>query len=244
MDSRVGREESDTDMGEAKQVKLYGFWLSPYCTLVHLALKLKGVAYEYVEEDLTNKSATLLQLNPVHQKVPVLVVDGKPVAESRVILEYIDETWAEPSFLPSDPYSRARVRFWVDFFYQRMVPPSYAIIRSQGEELEKATKEFIEVLRILEKGIMEDLPRKKGPFIHGSSPGLLDIIVGAGNPGTKAIEEVADVKLFNEEMTPQLYSYVHAFLSLDLVKNTVVPYDQVLEAIKERRMMALSSSKE
>lgn len=123
-----------------------------------------------------------------------------------------------------------------------MVPPSYAIIRSQGEELEKATKEFIEVLRTLEKGIMEDFPRKKGPFIHGSSPGLLDIIVGAGNPGTKAIEEVADVKLFNEEMTPQLYSYVHAFLSLDLVKNTVVPYDKVLEAIKERRMMALSSS--
>ena len=120
MDSRVGREESDTDLGEAKQVTLYGFWLSPYCTLVHLALKLKGVAYEYVEEDLTNKSATLLQLNPVHQKVPVLVVDGKPVAESRVILEYIDETWAEPSFLPSDPYSRARVRFWVDFFYQRV----------------------------------------------------------------------------------------------------------------------------
>ncbi|CAL9079101.1 unnamed protein product [Musa textilis] len=230
-------------MGEAKQVTLYGFWLSPYCALVHLALKLKGVAYEYVEEDLANKSATILQLNPVHQKVPVLVVDGKPVAESRVILEYIDETWAEPSFLPSDPYSRARVRFWVDFFYQRMVPPSYAIIRSQGEELEKATKEFIEVLRILENGIMEDFPRK-GPFIHGSSPGLLDIIVGTGNAGTKAIEEVADVKLFNEEMTPQLYSYVHAFLSLDLVKNTVVPYDKVFEAIEERRMMALSSSKE
>lgn len=69
-------------------------------------------------EDLGNKSAMLLQYNPVHKKLPALVHDGKPLAESLVILEYIDETWKQdPSLLPHDPYEKAnailvRIRWW------------------------------------------------------------------------------------------------------------------------------------
>lgn len=101
-------------------VKLHGFWASPYVKRVELALKVKGIPYEYVEEELCNKSDLLLQYNPVYKKVPVLVHNGKPTAESLVILEYIDETWKNHNskLLPEDPYLRATFRFWGNYIHQ------------------------------------------------------------------------------------------------------------------------------
>ena len=102
-------------------MKLLDFWPSMFGMRVKIALAEKGVAYEYVEQDLRNKSPLLLQMNPIHKQIPVLIHNGKPICKSSIIVEYIDEFWKDKaSLLPSDPYERAQARFWVDFIDKKV----------------------------------------------------------------------------------------------------------------------------
>ncbi|KAJ9187493.1 hypothetical protein P3X46_002944 [Hevea brasiliensis] len=216
---------------QQSEVVLYGTWASAYCTRVRLALKLKGITYEYVEEDLTNKSESLLHYNPVHKKVPVLVHKGKPVAESLVILEYIDDCWNNsPKLLPEDPYQRAKVRFWANFYDQKIFPSSHAVALSKGKEQVNAIKEFDELLGAFEKGIEKDFSIKF-PF-NGETLGFLDIVVGTHACNYRAFEEAVTV-LFDPKKHPAFLWWVAKLKDSPLIKETLPPHDKLVAKIKE-----------
>ncbi|GKE64693.1 probable glutathione S-transferase, partial [Tanacetum coccineum] len=99
----------------SNEVKLYALGGSPFVCRVKIALSMKGIKYENIEENMRNKSEDLLKYNPVHKKVPVLVHNGNPISESLVIIEYLDDVWKGVPILPQDPYEKAVARFWAKF---------------------------------------------------------------------------------------------------------------------------------
>jgi len=81
---------------------------------VRLALAEKGLAWTGHHLDLRagdQHRPDYLALN-AGGVVPTLVHDGRPVIESAVINEYIDDAWPEPALRPADAYERARMRLW------------------------------------------------------------------------------------------------------------------------------------
>ncbi|KAM1591922.1 hypothetical protein FF1_035816 [Malus domestica] len=137
---------------------------------LRIALAEKGIEYEYKDEDLRNKSPLLLQMNPVHKKIPVLIHNGKPVCESLIALQYIDEVWNDKApLLPSDSYLRAQARFWADFVDKKIYDIGRKLWTTKGEEYDAAKKDFLDCIGVLE-GELGDKP-----FFGGDTLGFVDV---------------------------------------------------------------------
>ena len=95
---------------------LYHLWLSPFCRKVRVMLQEKGLEYELRTENLWQRRPEFLAINPACD-VPVLVEeDGRAIADSAAICEYIEETCPSPPLIPGTAGERAEVRRLVAWF--------------------------------------------------------------------------------------------------------------------------------
>jgi glutathione S-transferase len=136
--TEVYEEKSELAMAEKneekeKKVQLLRFWPSPFSLRVDLALALKGIQYEKLEQNLGDKSPLLLASNPVYKTVPVLLHGGRPICESSIILHYIDEAFpdSQPPLLPADAFGRATARFWADFVDKKVTRYRNRLVRNR-----------------------------------------------------------------------------------------------------------------
>jgi glutathione S-transferase len=97
----------------ATPLKLISHKLCPYVQRAVIALSEKGVAFERIDIDLSNKPDWFLKISPLG-KTPVLLVGDHAIFESAVILEYLEETQAKPLH-PADPLARAEHRAFIEF---------------------------------------------------------------------------------------------------------------------------------
>ncbi|XP_062095442.1 probable glutathione S-transferase [Humulus lupulus] len=208
------------------EVKLYGVRRSAYSNRVDVALKLKGVEYKYYEEDLKNKSGSLLKYNPIHKKIPAFVHNEKPLAESLVILEYIDETWNTHPFLPQHPYERAQARFWSRFIDDKVGPTTLKVLWVK-EERKKALEEVTEYLEFLEKEL-------KGKYFGGESIGMVDIVGNFIAQWIPALQELVGVEILTEEKFPKLCKWSHDFATHPVIKEASPSKEELIALFKPR----------
>jgi glutathione S-transferase len=107
----------------------------PYCARVRIVLAEKGVEYETVEIDLTDRPAWIYEKNPTGT-VPVIEEDGFVLPESEVIMEYLEERYPEPALLPADAADRAAVRYRIDRFDAELGDAYYAFKRGEADRLD------------------------------------------------------------------------------------------------------------
>jgi glutathione S-transferase len=205
----------------ANAVMLLDFWPSMFGMRCRIALAEKGIQYEYKEMDTINKSPLLLQMNPVHKKIPVLVHDGKPVCESLIILEYIDETWKDkaPPLLPTDPYERSQARFWADYVDKKLFGLGRGVWSSTGTEQEEAKKGLIECLKVLE-GVLGDKA-----FFGGDGLGFLDLVIVSYYSWFYAYETCGKFSI--EAECPKLIAWVKRCLAKESVAKSLPDSEKI-----------------
>ena len=93
-------------------MQLYNYFRSSASYRVRIALALKGLDYDYMPVHLLKNEQlgpAFAQISPA-ALVPVLQDGDKLLTQSIAIIEYLDETYPEPSLLPGDAFKRARIR--------------------------------------------------------------------------------------------------------------------------------------
>ncbi|XP_059650442.1 glutathione transferase GST 23-like [Cornus florida] len=194
------------------ELKLFRTWSTPFALRIIWALKLKGIEYETIFEDLTNKSPLLLQHNPVLKKVPVLVHDGNAIAESLVILEYIEETWQNTPILPKDPYEKA------------MAPRH--VLHTQGKEQEEATAAFMENLKFIE----EEIRGKK--VFGGETIGFLELALAWMANLISVFEEVTGLKVVDSETFQLIFAWMKNFSDVPVIREHWPPCGKLITRAK------------
>nr|WAA68356.1 tau class glutathione S-transferases [Pinus densata] len=213
--------------GEEEQVKLLGAAKSPFTARVRMALALKGIHYEFIEEDIHNKSELLLKSNPVHKKIPVLIHSGKYVCESMIIVQYIEEAWGNkaPNLMPKDPYDRAIARFWVAFIEDKFAQSVLGVFNGQGEQQQKAAEESVANFLLLEEALSGKA------YFGGDEIGLVDISLGGLLVFIKMLEKVTNLVLIDAERMPVLSAWVDRFSEADGVKDVLPDRAKIFEFI-------------
>ena len=96
------------------KLELHHAWTSSASRRVRFTLEEKELPYDSILLDLfkfEQHSPEYLRLNP-NGWVPTLIHNGRPIIESSIICEYLDEVFPDHSLRPDDPHALARMRVW------------------------------------------------------------------------------------------------------------------------------------
>ncbi len=199
----------------------------PLCPFVHRASALlteKGVSFTQRAIDLQAKPEWFLAISP-RGKVPVLLVDGVPIFESAVILEYLDETTAPP-LMPADPLTRARHRMWIELSSDLMAGHYKIAVAATPAERTSAISSAREALQRFEQAVV-------GPWFFGEELGLIDFAAGPALFRFERLGEELGIDLY--EGLPRIAAWSHRISKRPAFTQTLVSdFDERFRALVKR----------
>lgn len=157
-------------------LKLHGLLISNYYNMVKHVLQLKGVAFEEVLA-IPGADPSFLGKSPVG-KVPCLETDRGCLAETNVILDYIENAYPQPPLAQTDPWDRAKMKelmkmaeLYIELPARRLMPVLMA-----GAPLDETVA--AEVRATLEKGAAAIRSLAKfSPYLMGEEMTQADIFL-------------------------------------------------------------------
>ncbi len=167
---------------------LHNFFRSSASYRVRAALNLKKLDYEYKSYLLSageQRGEDYLSLNP-QGLVPTLQTPRGALSQSLAIIEWLDEMHPEPPLLPSDPWSRARVRSLAHAVAIDIHPLNnrrvLEYIRQEFGADERAVarwfRHWVErTFPALEARLASE--PETGRYCHGDTPGMADLCLAA-----------------------------------------------------------------
>jgi glutathione S-transferase len=195
------------------RLKLVSFELCPYVDRSRIVLLEKDVPHEVEFIDLANKPAWFLAVSPMG-RVPVLLVDDRPIFESMIINELLEELHPEPPMMPRDPLERAEVRAWIVFANDVLMPASLgAMIAVAGRYGGEALAKPLTVLRDALGKLEARAAKGGGPFFLGPAFSLADAAYAPFFRRWRAAEEwgVPDARLLGS--FPSVTAWTEALLA-------------------------------
>jgi glutathione S-transferase len=189
-------------------LKLCGFRISNYHNKVRIALLEKGIEFEEDPTCTPSQKDEFLARTPLG-KVPFLELDdGRRLAESEVILEYLEEAYPRKPLLPGDPWERAKVRELVTLMELHMElvarrlygqvffgrPVSDEVRQSVEKDLAKGVRGFRKLAKF-------------GPYVAGKELTAADCAAFVHLPLVSLATKLAFGRDFLEEL-PQVKPYI------------------------------------
>ncbi|NQX88306.1 MAG: glutathione S-transferase family protein [Halioglobus sp.] len=122
---------------------VYGASASPFVRKVLVALKIKELPYEQIQQMPFTGDTDYMKLNPLG-KIPTLQEGDLVICDSTVICEYLEDSCPEPALYPSDPADKARARWYEELggtrvaelaagiFFQRFMRPM--VLKQEADE--------------------------------------------------------------------------------------------------------------
>lgn len=162
--------------------------LCPYVQRAAISLAEKGVAFERTYIDLADKPDWFLAISPLG-KTPVLLVDGTPIFESAVILEYLEETQSN-ALHPDGALERARDRAWIEFGSAVLNDIAGFYSAQDGRALDAKAS----ALRTKFARLEEELGA--GPWFAGARFSLVDVVFGPVFRYFDVFDEIGDFGVF------------------------------------------------